>query len=326
MPPRPGPRRSAYLAALPGIDPAAAVAGLEADVDLAQRSEDIAAGRAPVWARRALFAHEVAAKVSFAAIDDGTEAAAVAIARRLAADRAQLAALVANALAARGSGTEAVRHLLLLEVSGLAAIPGARALLEASASDIAATLVRSATAAGAAALAEALAQGAPLAALEVGLSAAAGDQLAQVAARTAQAPLLDALRAIREALVVGATPVTAAEVATAAAQAVTALADAPLVAYGRQAAAQAIGLGRQAVTELATPAQVYASELLDSSTCGPCSLIDGHLYDTVAAARADYPVGIYRNCEGAARCRGTLVFVWAPESPPSLAVPGTRSR
>lgn len=53
--------------------------------------------------------------------------------------------------------------------------------------------------------------------------------------------------------------------------------------------------------------QIYSSELLDSSTCGPCSLIDGTSYDSLDEALADYPGGGYRACEGGERCRGTLV-------------------
>jgi hypothetical protein len=81
---------------------------------------------------------------------------------------------------------------------------------------------------------------------------------------------------------------------------------------------KAHGMGRAAgATGVARPARTYASELLDRSTCGPCSLVDGREYASEAAARLDYPTGIYRACEGGARCRGTLVFVWGTEEPPT---------
>jgi hypothetical protein len=61
----------------------------------------------------------------------------------------------------------------------------------------------------------------------------------------------------------------------------------------------------------------FASELLDTNTCGPCSLRDGHEYDDLVTAEADYPVGGYHLCDGGVRCRGTLVAIY-PESAPSV--------
>lgn len=83
---------------------------------------------------------------------------------------------------------------------------------------------------------------------------------------------------------------------------------------------KAHGLGRQFAaddTPLA-PAYVYASELLDRSTCSPCGRIDGRRYATIDEARADYPDGRYRKCEGGRRCRGTLVYVWPDEADPTV--------
>jgi hypothetical protein len=53
-----------------------------------------------------------------------------------------------------------------------------------------------------------------------------------------------------------------------------------------------------------------ASERRDTNTCGPCKAIDGRRYDAVKEARADYPFGGYRSCDGRARCRGTVEAVW----------------
>lgn len=50
-----------------------------------------------------------------------------------------------------------------------------------------------------------------------------------------------------------------------------------------------------------------AREHNDAAECLPCREIDGHAYDTLAAALADYPAGRYRDCAGGMRCRGRLV-------------------
>lgn len=85
---------------------------------------------------------------------------------------------------------------------------------------------------------------------------------------------------------------------------------------------KAAGLGRsQAAAELPQPERIYASELMDGNTCGPCSIVDGREYATLADARLDYPAGRYVRCEGGDRCRGTLVFVW-PEADITLDPPG----
>ena len=56
--------------------------------------------------------------------------------------------------------------------------------------------------------------------------------------------------------------------------------------------------------------RIYASELLDANTCGPCRAVDGREFGSLAAAEGEYPTGGYRDCEGGLRCRGTLVAVF----------------
>lgn len=56
--------------------------------------------------------------------------------------------------------------------------------------------------------------------------------------------------------------------------------------------------------------KLYASEILDSNTCGPCFAEDGKEFDTLDAARGEYSSGGYDNCEGGPRCRGTIVAVY----------------
>lgn len=88
--------------------------------------------------------------------------------------------------------------------------------------------------------------------------------------------------------------------------------------YARQAAGVAAGQGRQAGLEtLPEPAEIYASELNDRNTCPACYGIDGTRYATIAESLVDYPSGGYVNCDGGLRCRGTRVFVWATEAPPT---------
>lgn len=69
--------------------------------------------------------------------------------------------------------------------------------------------------------------------------------------------------------------------------------------------------GRRAVFAAAPQGvKLYASEILDSNTCGPCFAEDGKEFDTLDAARSEYSSGGYDNCEGGPRCRGTIVAVY----------------
>lgn len=82
----------------------------------------------------------------------------------------------------------------------------------------------------------------------------------------------------------------------------------------------ALNDGRKVVMREGDPTRIYASELLDSNTCGPCTDIDGTEYQTVDDADADYPTGGFMDCEGGDRCRGTIVAVYG-ESAPTLEEP-----
>jgi hypothetical protein len=70
-------------------------------------------------------------------------------------------------------------------------------------------------------------------------------------------------------------------------------------------------VGRQHVMSQ-YPGRVFASELLDSSTCPRCLEIDGTEFASDAAAADAYPAGGYRGCLGGTRCRGTVVKVYTP--------------
>jgi hypothetical protein len=75
---------------------------------------------------------------------------------------------------------------------------------------------------------------------------------------------------------------------------------------GRVAAAQTVS----------EPVVPFASELLDTNTCGPCMANDGREYGSLEAAARDYASGGFVACEGGPRCRGTLVLVSAAEVNP----------
>lgn len=296
------------------------------DAELAARREDVGAGLVPPDVRRALRPDELVAAVNFAALDDAVETHARQLARRLAQDREAFAQLLYNDLLARPDNRAMVDRLLDLDgPTGLGAIEGVGDLLAESTAAYRAALERAAAAGGERALGEALAQGVGDEALggAVTVTGAGADQLDQAARRLAQGPHTDLVRALREAAV-AAPP--EGDVFDTVVETVEGLSPAPLEDYARTASASADGLGRQAAVAAAaaTPAAIYASELLDRNTCGPCSLVDGRQYDTLAEARADYPTGIYQGCLGGPRCRGTLVFVWGEEEPPTLEVPGDR--
>lgn len=71
--------------------------------------------------------------------------------------------------------------------------------------------------------------------------------------------------------------------------------------------------GRASAIDQAPTRAVYASELLDSNTCGPCTAVDGTEYPSVEEAQRDYPMGGFLGCEGMERCRGTLVAIFDTE-------------
>lgn len=295
-----------------------------AEISAAAAGVDVASGLAPTWARRPLNAAEMGARVSFLALDEEVERAVSALVSDLSAARARFAALLFEALSAQGSGAAAVLLLQAAELNGLGTFPGAPVLVLEVTRRAADLLGSVGLSAAAGALAEALAQGYE-GAMPAHAPGIAGDpQVDQLARRLATAPLLDAVVAAREAVVAAPTFAAAVDTARVAAAAVAGMAPSPLEAYARQAAAQAQGLGRQAGAGVVPPRVIYASEILDRNTCGPCSLVDERSYATLAEARVDYPTGTYRGCQGGLRCRGTLVFLYSSESVPTLQVPGDR--
>lgn len=75
--------------------------------------------------------------------------------------------------------------------------------------------------------------------------------------------------------------------------------------------------GRTETLRRAPSGAVYASEVLDTNTCGPCRAIHGRWIcntDDLGPLWKLYPVGGYVDCLGRERCRGTVVGVWRPRT------------
>jgi hypothetical protein len=80
--------------------------------------------------------------------------------------------------------------------------------------------------------------------------------------------------------------------------------------------------GRFGVLDVAPDAVYAASEVLDQGTCRPCLDEDGHIFDSLEAAKAAYANGGFIDCQGGLRCRGIITALW---NHTSAAAPGWRS-
>jgi HK97 family phage portal protein len=74
--------------------------------------------------------------------------------------------------------------------------------------------------------------------------------------------------------------------------------------------------GRIATLRAAPEGALYANEVLDTNTCGPCREVDGRWLGNISEIEqvlASYPGGAfggYVSCRGRERCRGTITGVW----------------
>jgi 2'-5' RNA ligase len=84
-------------------------------------------------------------------------------------------------------------------------------------------------------------------------------------------------------------------------------------AAGAAAEAQHQGRIRELQARETDIDDLFAMELLDARTCGPCGEVDNKTYDTLADAIRDYPTGTYVNCEGREFCRGRLVALFVTQ-------------
>lgn len=123
-----------------------------------------------------------------------------------------------------------------------------------------------------------------------------------------------AISAAREALRVAGPNTTADEVAASVQSHLDELTDARPKTYLGNALTIAQHQGRMATMYAAPSAAYYGNEVLDANTCKFCRRVDGRwLGNSLAAAEKLYPNGGYIDCEGRARCRGTIVAVYRPE-------------
>lgn len=312
-------------------------ARLAAEVELMElRTEvelitlDLMAGRTPPNMRRALFDHELDAGVNFADLQSTVDARAERISRRLVEDRARFAELLRADLAhaVDASPLAADRAISarlgdLLDPSRMVdPVAGTEALVADAERFHSAELAASLQEGIRRAVDEARMQGL-IAPHLAGVPETVAARLDTLARRLAAAPHADVVGAARDvADRVAGTGLAGDAVLAQVDQAVGDLATGPLDNYARPAAQSAHNLGHQeAAANVAGTTRIYASELLDANTCGPCSLIDGHEYESEAEALADYPGGTYVDCEGGDRCRGTLVYVWVTEAPATPANP-----
>lgn len=296
------------------------VARLAAQVELMQADQQ--SGRVPADVTRPLLPHEL--HTDFAGIEAGVDRIAGGLAKLLEQDRTAFIALLAADLeqVAAHPGIDpvdvAVAHrLMALDATlGIGSIAGAQALVDQAEERYRQILAAAAVAGGARVIQEAGRQGVDTDAQPklTGLDEYRIDLAARRLALAPHTDLLDAAAALAYQLP-AARPGTLIPDVT---EQLRSLSPQPLLTtLARPAVQQADSIGRTATMSILPAAKrYYASELLDKNTCMPCSQIDGTEYDTLDAAKADYPNGGYKNCAGGDRCRGSVVAVWESETPP----------
>ena len=98
--------------------------------------------------------------------------------------------------------------------------------------------------------------------------------------------------------------------------------DAGSVDVMHQGVQSVLSMGRVATVEAAGADRflvAYASAILDRSVCSACAAGDGRRYETLAAAKAEFPTGGRLDCAGGPRCRCLLIYVL--EDPGAAGVP-----
>lgn len=296
------------------------------ELDLLELEVDIAAGLVPAWARRGLLPHERTAGINYALLDAAIDSHASTIIGALRHHRTTIADELERQANATASPAELVALVnrvadparpITADVRGYARrTADLEALIRTELTDAYRAGITSARL-------EADAQGVPTVALDqllAQLDAAPDPAIAAQAAASSSAPA----RAVTEAVAkAGARfPLATLDLADARSKVVDAARNDLAAGLDTDAARtpvqQTHAQARTAAQEaLPAAARWYASELLDRNTCGPCSLVDGVEYRTHAEALEDYPAGLYRGCQGGARCRGTIVIVWDTEARPT---------
>lgn len=292
-------------------------AELEATITLMR--DDLAAGAVPPGMHRPLHPWEIASRTNFAAIDDAAAQLQADLTRTLNAQRQQLLAALEADIRAQPDVGSAFRRIMGMRTAGIDQVAGAAEIVAATKSEAEELLFAHALDAAERIRQEAIAQGrqvAEFAELDIDTIT----RLDDTALRLAQGPPADLLRTVSDEISARRlTFATPDEMADHVRGLGGSLSLQPLQAHAGEAVGTTEGTARQnAAQRIGTAAAIYASELLDRNTCGPCSLVDGHRYVDEAAALVDYPAGIFRQCAGGLRCRGTLVYVWDTEAVPSI--------
>lgn len=305
--------------------------GLELEVSLleaeAQLLEElIASGILPPDARREPTAHELRAGVKFADLNRIVLSAAAELLRQTETVRAATLAGLA-ALNMPADPYEAAQVLdALADPSRPTSLPGLSKVIDEVARQVEDQLIATAEAGAVEAIAEAKRQGIPDDLIAIPDLEAVQPAAATHARRVAAVPARKLLEVAAQAGGIAATRprATGSGVLSSAIQGAQDASIAAVEDTARQGANVAHGLGRAAgQAALPAPAEVYASELLDNNTCGPCAEVDGRTYVDLEAALVDYPgAGGYVGCDGGSRCRGTLVLVHEREDEATLDNPG----
>lgn len=249
--------------------------------------------------RRAPFDHEIKAEVDFDVIEAEYEDSVAAMIKAYGPIReSQIDEVVAGIIAALDIDDVDEAMIALASV-------GATPAGQAELMGIVGPLVESSSAA---AVAEGLAQGLDVSAVDVAAALekveARVDGLVRVMAAEFSAA------ATRQALNRTGGSLSAAEIGAQVKEHLEGLTDAYLKDQFGGVAQTAINSGRvETFIKNANFTRLYASELLDRNTCTVCANKDGEEYDSADAALADYPSGGYVSCQGGIRCRGTLVGV-----------------
>ena len=283
-----------------------------------EHAADVIAGLIPVTAHRPLTAPERAAKTNFADLAGDTNRYAVEHTTRILTDRAVFVALLTTRFRAIANTDGPNAALLwLADVDGpvvARTIDGVRQLVD-NATTHHATIIEQAVRQGHARMVtEAVTQGVP-APVAYQVTTADRELISALARRLAQSPLSDVTHRMTTTAYKPhntAMDVWVQKVADAGLNAPTA---GVATDFAKNTAHQAGQYGRgQALQQLPEPANVYASELNDSSTCDSCARVDGTSYASLADAMIDYPIGLgggFVDCYGGPRCRGTVVAVWS---------------
>ena len=270
-------------------------------------TEQVAARVLPLAAVRTLYAHEAAAQVRFADIEDGLDDIVTQVALMVTSAHEALQAALVDHLFDGVDVQDTAALVEALSMLSMTELAGVTTILDGLAGQLAEVYQGAYQWAGNTVSEEAARQGVkhdktpgalPLDKAQ-NLARAAGLRSWQWVIHKTQEQLGQPTRMLAD-------QITRTEVENI----VETIKPAGAIDQARQGVHAVTGTGRIDMAEQLEPQEIYASELLDGQTCQNCEHVDGKQYETMAEALDDYPRGYYKNCSGEARCRGTLVFIF----------------